>query len=390
MLKNLMMIIVLLTFAAGLFAAGAEYSIVLEWDIMSGELNGILSGNLDGQNAFVQGVAKSVALGFAIVSLGEQYYGGGEQRFEINRREGYYSFWIRDKFADDDVNPDLRLIRLAKPVISVYQGVRLMQRFEIDKGLGLTCKVFTLDAANATLDGEIRFFPRTRIFMVMVVDAVSGAGISGADLHISGGEDRYPSVQTDESGIAFIPVEIGSYRLDIVKAGYINTSVNAVMGFDENPREFVFAIAPKAKEFRIVLTWGSRPHDLDAHLSGPHPDSGRFHLWYRNRVLIAGRDFLDRDDMDGYGPETVTIYKPAAGEYAYHVHDFSNRLDRTSNYLSRSGAIVQVYGDEKLQASFSIPSEQFGNLWAVFKIDKNQQIIPLNKISWIENESNIR
>ncbi|MDZ4182624.1 MAG: hypothetical protein U1B83_07100, partial [Candidatus Cloacimonadaceae bacterium] len=342
MIRQLLIITILMTFGAWLFAA-AEYSIVLEWDVMSGELNGILSGNLDGQSAFVQGLAPSSALGGAIVSQGEQYFGGGEQRFEITRAEGYYSFWIRDKFADDDVNPDLSLIRMAKPVISVYQGELLMRRFEIKQGTGLTCKVFTLDAANAALDGENRFFPRTRIFMVMVVDALSGAGIEGAELRISGGEDPYPSVLTDESGIAYIPVEIGSYRLEIFKDQYINTSVNAVMGFDENPREFVFAIAPKAKEYRIILTWGSRPHDLDAHLIGPRPDNGTFHIWYRNRVLIEGKDYLDRDDMDGYGPETVTIYKHAKGEYHYHVHDYSHRQDRTSKYLSRSGAIVQVY-----------------------------------------------
>ena len=52
------------------------------------------------------------------------------------------------------------------------------------------------------------------------------------------------------------------------------------MGADETPREIVCALSPEIKEFRIVLTWGSRPKDLDAHLSGTNPEG--------NLVIKAG------------------------------------------------------------------------------------------------------
>jgi len=44
------------------------------------------------------------------------------------------------------------------------------------------------------------------------------------------------------------------------------------MGIDETPQEIVAALSPEIREYRIVLTWGSRPKDLDAHLSGPTPE----------------------------------------------------------------------------------------------------------------------
>lgn len=383
-------VIVFLLLLTALGAANPQYRVLLEWDEMEGELNGVLSGILDSHYGFVQGAGPALALDGAIQSKGENTLQGASQEFYIHPAQGYYSFWIRDKFADDDINPDFNLIAKAKARITVWRGLSILGRVDIPSGQGLTCKVFTLDAVNGNLELAPRFFPRTRLFAVMIVDAVSGKGIEGARISLSGGEDRYPDAFTDKDGFAFIPVEIGSYRLQIIKEGYINTGFPVDMGFDENPREFVLAIAPKAKEVRIVLTWGARPNDLDAHLAGPHPEGGDFHIWYRNRVLIAGRDFLDRDDTNGYGPETITIYKPASGEYVYAVHDYSNRQDRSSRALSFSGAVVQVYAEDALKATFQVPVDSFGNLWRVFKIDKNQNIVSVNTVGWTDSETNIR
>ncbi|MFO7895819.1 MAG: hypothetical protein R6U84_02690, partial [Candidatus Cloacimonadales bacterium] len=142
--------------------------------------------------------------------------------------------------------------------------------------------------------------------------------------------------------------------------------------------------------FRIVLTWGSRPRDLDAHLSGPQPEGGRFHIWYHNRVLVGGRDFLDRDDMDRYGPETITIYKPAVGDYRYSVFDYSNRNSKRSKKLSRSGARVEVYGQDRLLASFDIPENQTGNSWRVFEINQNHEIIPVQQVGYINDSEELQ
>lgn len=330
----------------------------------------------------------SSALDGKLVSLGETGIGSGQQTFEIKGLEGYFAFWIRDKFADDDFNEDWDLIRHARPRIQVYQGMQLLRTFVIEQGFGLTCKVFTLDAATGTIDRELRFYPKTKVILVNVVNALDGSPVADAKITLTGGDEMYAPKETDEDGFAWFNPEIGEYHVQVVKDGFIGVSYPVRMAWDENPAEYVIAVSPLTREYRIVLTWGSRPLDLDAHLNGPHPQGGRFHLWYRNRMLIEGRDFLDRDDTDGYGPETITIYKPASGEYLFAVHDYSNRSEANSTQLSYSGATVQVYGENKLIGSYTIPRGMTGNLWTVFKIDKNHALIPINTVSYLIDERN--
>jgi hypothetical protein len=93
--------------------------------------------------------------------------------------------------------------------------------------------------------------------------------------------------------------------------------------------------------------------------------------------------------MDGYCPETITIYKPARGDYVYAVHDYSNRIQKKSNRLSFSKAVVQVYGNNRLLKTFYIPENQKGNYWRIFKINEKHEIIPINEIGYVSNEANI-
>ncbi|PKN80505.1 MAG: hypothetical protein CVU48_01855 [Candidatus Cloacimonetes bacterium HGW-Cloacimonetes-1] len=387
-MKRLSIILIMLAALGICFAA--EYHIVLTWDEMEGELNGVLTGVIAGNSASVSGVAASSAMDGKFRSLGETMALGSVQRFDINVTEGYFSFWIRDKFVDDDINPDGDLIRRSQPKIEVFRGTKLLRGFSIEKGNGLTCKVFSLDAASGAIDPEIRFYPRTKMILAMVVDALNGKPVPDATVEISGGEERFPSFATDSMGYAAFPVEIGAYNMNISLPGYIRTSFPVEMNFDENPHEYVIALAPETREYRIVLTWGSRPADLDAHLLGPTPEGSSFHIWYRNRVLIGGKDFLDRDKTTGYGPETITIYKPAIGEYLYAVHDYSNRRNSSSKALSRSDATVQIYAENRLLKTFKVPKDHPGNMWQVFKIDKNHVINPINSVTWIQDEQKMQ
>ncbi|RLC48051.1 MAG: hypothetical protein DRI23_10780, partial [Candidatus Cloacimonadota bacterium] len=117
---------------------------------------------------------------------------------------------------------------------------------------------------------------------------------------------------------------------------------------------------------------------------------GDFHIWYRNKYPIGGKDFLDRDDTDKYGPETITIYKPAVGSYYYSVYDYSNKSKKRSKHLSRSNATVKVYGQNKLLASFEVPANMKGNCWHVFEINESHEIIPINIVDFVKKEQNIQ
>ncbi|GAA3325062.1 hypothetical protein GCM10020331_055390 [Ectobacillus funiculus] len=108
-------------------------------------------------------------------------------------------------------------------------------------------------------------------------------------------------------------------------------------------------------EFSVVLSWGERPSDLDAHLKGPSANgTGRFHIYYgqqsytENGVTYAQ---LDTDDTDGKGPETITAFKEVAGVYSYYVYNF-----RADAPLAGSGAKIELYKNGILYRTFSVPA----------------------------------
>ena len=386
-MKKLFVVIFIMTC---IFLWSSEYRVQLSWDEFEGECNGFMSGSIGKEHAFVSGGGPEKVLDGKLISVGEGFSTEAQQIFEIHADDGYFTFWIKDKFADDDMNCDPTLIARSKPMISIFKGKNLIDLIKVPEGAGLACKVFSLDASSGEVDREIRYYPKSRIIVGKVVNAVTGEPLADAAISIVDYMNDSKFETTGETGIFIFDVEIGQYTLNISKEGFIGTSFIARMGADETPREVICALSPEIKEFRIVLTWGSRPRDLDAHLSGPNPDGGDFHIWYRNKILIGGKDFLDRDDTDKYGPETITIYKPAIGEYYYSVYDYSNKKKKRSKHLSRSNALVQVYGKNKLLAKFEVPENLKGNCWHVFKIDENHEIIPIEKLDFVKNERDIQ
>lgn len=75
----------------------------------------------------------------------------------------------------------------------------------------------------------------------------------------------------------------------------------------------------------VILQWAAQPSDLDIHLSGPDGQGERFHLFYNNRAPVPYVS-ISVDDINSFGPETLTISKSAgafvAGDYHVWVHNF--------------------------------------------------------------------
>jgi len=365
---------------------GDIYKIELNWDQFSAECNGILSGSIDNQIGMVQGVTAEKALSGKIRSLGENEMSfDAGQTFEIESESGYFSFWIRDKFSDDDLNPDMKRLAEAKPVVKIWRGSNLIDQIAIPEGEGLVCKVFNLDLESGEIDQELRYYPKSRMIIGMIVDCVNGEGLSDVNVSITDDMGKSVMIKAGIAGVFTYPCEIGKYKLSFSLPGYIGLEVPVEMGIDEAPREVVIAMSEEIKNYRIVLTWGSRPRDLDAHLSGPNPDGGNFHIWWQDHYPMGGKDFLDRDDRSSYGPETITIYKPAKGTYQYSVFDYSHRGGKRSRGLERSGARVEVYGEKRLIKSFNVPAGK-GDCWHVFKIDESHNIIPINAIDYVRDD----
>ena len=150
-----------------------------------------------------------------------------------------------------------------------------------------------------------------------------------------------------------------------------------------------YALSPVMKNLdgmRIVLSWGKYPSDLDSHLIFPNN-----HIFFQHKKGTLSN--LDVDDTDSYGPETITIEKKKFGEtYYYFVHDYSNTNNPNARELSESGAKVFVYVGESLVKTYYVPKDKTGNVWNIFKINENGEIIDVNTIlsktsSQVGNES---
>lgn len=205
-----------------------------------------------------------------------------------------------------------------------------------------------------------------------VRNATNGQPISGATVQVQGSG----AATTDAAGrfdIADVPT--GSHTLQTTATGFTTDTrtINVVEG--QNP-ELSIALVPitNAAEIRLVLTWGSQPADVDAHLSGPTTEGGRFHISFLDRehpdvIPYVG---LDVDDVSSFGPETITIRRnPAtnqfvAGEYRYWLHNFS-----TTPELDVSGARVTINQGGAQLAEYVIsgsPANPSQDIWHVVNL----------------------
>lgn len=231
-------------------------------------------------------------------------------------------------------------------------------------------------------------------------DAVTGRAVSGVKIEIlkgwstsmdSAGEvvatnytdsyGEYSNRKWTQYGVDF-GLTAGNYTIVISKEGYIPTTFNITVegGMD---LEFNSTITEIGSEnvYRIVLTWGQSPSDLDSHLNAIYNGS-REHVYYSYKVGYASD--LDVDDTTSYGPETVTIPDITVydGNIMYSVHDYTNRSSSGSMAISLSGAIVKVYKGGNLLETFYAPAAEGGTVWNVFYIDENGNVVPVNSFEY--------
>lgn len=127
--------------------------------------------------------------------------------------------------------------------------------------------------------------------------------------------DILNATQTDQNGIfSFAGLESGNYTLEFFGDGFITNYATALsIGDATTTRDVVISPQLGSSQFRIVLSWGELPSDLDSHLTGPNEEEGRFHIYFGNRGNENAEQspyaWLDLYDTDSFGPETITIYK---------------------------------------------------------------------------------
>ncbi len=233
----------------------------------------------------------------------------------------------------------------------------------------------------------------------IITDAFTGEGLG--EVHVDLFKGHYISsgnpvgtVTTASSNGSYLfeNIEAGYYTISLLKNGYSNSTFNViVLGGKSlsNQNGTISPIIPE-NEWRIILTWGNSPKDLDSHITGPKNQTGRFHINFDKKVFKEDSFSakLDVDDTDSYGPETITLKNINSGVYRYSIHDYSNKSSSSSSALSNSDAKVIVIKGNAVVQSFNVPNKG-GTLWTVFEI-RDKSLYSIDDMSYENIFSNVK
>jgi hypothetical protein len=252
-----------------------------------------------------------------------------------------------------------------------WLGYALLACSTCGAGLASAADPFDIEGQKQRIgeDGDFEFDEVEGKLSLRFYDALSGQPISGAQVTLRG-----RTATTDPGGKATFPFprqqrEEGYEPVLFEKRGYVRTAIRLHVLLDS---VFIhrFSISPSLPpgRYRITLDWATSPADLDAHLIKP----GRYHISFRDMRKFEDQAWLDRDDVDGEGPETITVARLDPGaHYAFYVHDYTHRSDPASSAWRKSAAHVMIVNDAGLVHSFEVPAGT-GRVWKVFEIRAGQ------------------
>ncbi len=241
---------------------------------------------------------------------------------------------------------------------------------------GLVWHVFSIVGGDNELEVINRFLPQNRIIFGQLKDAVTGRPLVGATVNLLAppADKVVDTTETDKTGnyVIIAPDEGMRFTLSLSAKDYIGIKEQIDYIKEDFPRRIDTSLTGllKTAQYRFVLSWGSKPLDLDAHLTGPIPKSSDlFHISFHNMKAWGTRHSLDIDAQKGFGPETITVTRLDDGIYEYFVHDYSNQKRLISNGLAGSQATVRLYRESELIGEYTVPDSAVGTLWRVCRIN---------------------
>jgi hypothetical protein len=245
--------------------------------------------------------------------------------------------------------------------------------------LSLTASQLQAQAGRPDVDDTFRELEDS-LLTLNFFNALTGTPLSEAEVILEG----VGTYKTNAFGKASFPIlEDGTYQATFSREGFITSSFNIeIMAGSIFFNRFSVSPSLALGSLRIVLDWDKQPDDIDAHLV----KRGDYHISYRNMAAASdGAARLDRDDRDGFGPETITTARvDQNGEYHFFIHDYTHRSDTQSKALCKSKATVKIFGrGNMLLHVFQIPRDKSGKYWHVFSL-KRGEIVPVNVLSGSE------
>ncbi|GMU86707.1 MAG: hypothetical protein AMXMBFR48_19480 [Ignavibacteriales bacterium] len=221
----------------------------------------------------------------------------------------------------------------------------------------------------------------------LVKDATTDLPLSGVKIEIKMGRNNpaapvVNTVYSNASGVfEFSSSPLLDFTFFLSKDNYTPESITSdLLPEDKLSLQIVMSPVLQSNEtYRIVLTWGSSPCDLDSHLKIPENTAPAGHIFYRDKGNENDFPFatLDIDDRNGNGPETITINTALPGMYYYSVHQYSS-----DGNLPLSDAVVKLYSSAGLVRQFTLPVGNSGRWWHIFSLNAaTGQIQIINRIN---------
>ena len=208
------------------------------------------------------------------------------------------------------------------------------------------------------------------------VRGVSGAGRGGEESPLPGalvlcdgldysGRSRGYS---DDNGRFSVPVRIASTVVCIAaKGGRMSDPITEVTPATVDGQRDIGRLALADPYAQVILSWGANPSDLDNHLTGRKADGQTIHIYYADEGSFATEPYalLDTDDMNGYGPEIISIGRFATGTYRQSVRHYGGE-----GSIATSGAEVTVVIQGVGIYRFTPPAGQLEgtDVWRIFDL----------------------
>ena len=210
-------------------------------------------------------------------------------------------------------------------------------------------------------------------------DAVECSPVEGADVTFINKEKGRYSLTTDSKGYARFPLALieniddGILYCIVKKKGYIPIKLKLpILSGTIWQQRFLMSKELPLDKVRFVLQWGESPKDLDLHLVKKEG----FHISYRDKKNIPNLAKLDRDDIDGFGPETITLDRiDAQAEYRLFVQNYSNETPFPGKNNSNEVKIF-VYANNKLEKYIVLPESKNRNYDVLKIINKKLIYLP--------------
>ncbi|MGN0997277.1 MAG: hypothetical protein ACI4PG_10255, partial [Candidatus Ventricola sp.] len=209
-----------------------------------------------------------------------------------------------------------------------------------------------------------------------VVDASNPTQrVAGAAVTICG-----QTVYTDRNGEFVVGVDAGAVPYTVEHSDYI--PVNDAFTATGGQQSIIIAVSRRMawNEYRVVLTWGAYPRDLDSHLWGVSESGSSYHVFFPQLRADSGKALLEWDDTTSYGPETTHFLAYPGKTYTFSIHDYTHRGSSFTDAMANSGAKVVVYRGDALLAIYEVPAGD-GTVWDVFTVYDNE-ITPVNTMTY--------